>query len=1185
MSRRVIGMAFTNQARGDKSNNNAIGGIGARGTAVRNAIISRSTNCCNRSFGSSGNENFITLAQALQQGGVFSGQILFLDNNRGLVLINDFIVQNGGFIILADIENPQGNVPSNSRSIDVNKFAGVFVPQGKKLVVHGEIVLGNISSNAANNKDVYGVYNKGTIEISETGSITMGDIRSVNQNAHGIFQESTIQKHTVSNSAGAIQMGNITSENANAFGVKNGDLNDVRVQIGNVSGSGEVAAVNLFDGTTPGNMSAHVIAGDVTNSGTSATRGLYVYNLSGSFICGNVEGRGTGNVDGIIGYTLNGSVTCGNVDGSGDYVYGINVGTLNGSATCGNVEGSDNVYGIFSNTLNGSATCGNVEGSDEVYGILSTMLNGSATCGNVISAGNVHGIFSFRLSGSATCRNVSSAGNGNVEGIRSDFTLSGKAICGDVSSTGTSTQDNVITVTGLRFTIVYPEAQVTIGNISATNGICRGATTHDTRPLAILAGTTNIGDITYDVDGINTGNEFYSGGFVFQDDNISDDKAVSDSFVSYGGIGKGLEFKVRINNSGQYELTDTNFTNTTGYVDGETITINGEFFGGDQTNDVTLTITVPFEDVITRLNITSNIDDTPTTPRVTTTGVITTNGLSGSFSVGNIKHTGTAESNNDAYIAYVTNISGKIAGKNISADTDTRGVFVNILSTGGIVNFGDVRCTSTGDYRVYGVYVRDTLSGSATCGNVSSTGSDRVRGIYVRDTLSGSATCGDINSNNTEGDGTIYGIIIRDTLSGSATCGNVTSTGSGDIYGIYVDDALSGSATCGNVTSTGSGDIYGIYVDDALSGSATCGNVTSTGSGTIYGIYVDDALSGSATCGNVTSTGSGTIYGIYVDDSLSTLSGSATCGDVEGNGLTYGFFIENQVNESGVVIVGNITGNSGSGFRSARTEGGFLRNLNGKVTCGNVKNKNTNSTGVVKGIVVGVLGETGKADCGNVSTEGSGEVYGIQFNEVSGKVTCGDVEGNGITYGVYSTINAVIYESGVVIVGNITGNSGSGFRSARTEGGFLRNLNGKVTCGNVKNKNTNSTGVVKGFIMVNSSVTGKASCGNVSTEGNGDVFGIQVGETGILSGSATCGNVSSEGSGTIFGLNGPGKINGNVIIESAPTGVGSLTGTPETPGTGNVIIGEPTTGGAPGSVDANKLSAYIYGGSVVIPTP
>jgi hypothetical protein len=41
MSSRVIGMAFTNKAVGDKSYNNAIGGIGARTIPVRSSILTR----------------------------------------------------------------------------------------------------------------------------------------------------------------------------------------------------------------------------------------------------------------------------------------------------------------------------------------------------------------------------------------------------------------------------------------------------------------------------------------------------------------------------------------------------------------------------------------------------------------------------------------------------------------------------------------------------------------------------------------------------------------------------------------------------------------------------------------------------------------------------------------------------------------------------------------------------------------------------------------------------------------------------------------------------------------------------------------------------------------------------------------------------------------------------------------
>lgn len=41
MSGRVIGLAFTNKATGDKRYNNPLGGIGARTTPVRRAILTR----------------------------------------------------------------------------------------------------------------------------------------------------------------------------------------------------------------------------------------------------------------------------------------------------------------------------------------------------------------------------------------------------------------------------------------------------------------------------------------------------------------------------------------------------------------------------------------------------------------------------------------------------------------------------------------------------------------------------------------------------------------------------------------------------------------------------------------------------------------------------------------------------------------------------------------------------------------------------------------------------------------------------------------------------------------------------------------------------------------------------------------------------------------------------------------
>ncbi len=86
MSRRVIGVGFANQARDNKSNNNAIGGIGARTRAVRNAIITRSTKCCDLFSDSDPNENVITLEQSERQDEVTINESLFLDNNKEIVL-------------------------------------------------------------------------------------------------------------------------------------------------------------------------------------------------------------------------------------------------------------------------------------------------------------------------------------------------------------------------------------------------------------------------------------------------------------------------------------------------------------------------------------------------------------------------------------------------------------------------------------------------------------------------------------------------------------------------------------------------------------------------------------------------------------------------------------------------------------------------------------------------------------------------------------------------------------------------------------------------------------------------------------------------------------------------------------------------------------------------------------------
>lgn len=322
----------------------------------------------------------ITLTQALNQNGVNSGETLLITNNQGLVLTRDFTVEDGGNIIFSNIENPAEN-------IEGDKFAGLYVSQNITLIVHGEIILGDITSDANNNRDVYGVYNQGIIEISSTGSITMGDISSVNGSAIGIYQESTIQKHSNSNTAGTIKMGNITSSNHDAFGVRNGHLNDVRVHIGNVSGGHEASAIKLFaTHDNIGSMSAHVLAGNVTNSGNSFTNGVLVNDLSGSFICKNVSNTNNNvdesNVIGIYCIQVNGSATCGDVSG-GFLMVGIQCGQLNGSATCGNLSQGFLPYGIVcTSELHGSATCGDVSGEGQT--IVGLSIGDATINGNVI---------------------------------------------------------------------------------------------------------------------------------------------------------------------------------------------------------------------------------------------------------------------------------------------------------------------------------------------------------------------------------------------------------------------------------------------------------------------------------------------------------------------------------------------------------------------------------------------------------------------------------------------------------------------------------------------------------------------------------------------------------------------------------------------------------------------------------
>jgi hypothetical protein len=335
----------------------------------------------------------ITLKQALQQGGVRKNQLLFLDNNEGLVLDDDFIVE--GSVILNDIKNPKlGNIADN-------KLAGIFLAENKVLTVTGEIVLGNISTN--DNIDIYGIYNAGIIEISGTGLITIGDISSVNTHSHGIFQTGQgmnhIQKHL--NFAGAIKIGDITSTNANAFGVLFGNLIDVQIQIGDISGSNRVTGVELSELVL---MRAHVSIGNVTNSGLQGnTSGIYgpTVEISGSFTCKDITSTGDGWVSGISVINVSGSVTCGNISNTGETTIGMNINNINGSVTCGNVSGSGDVTGIMINDI--------------------ITVKGIASCGNVSSTGNANttGIVAYNayINGIAHCGNVSSTGNGSVIGI------------------------------------------------------------------------------------------------------------------------------------------------------------------------------------------------------------------------------------------------------------------------------------------------------------------------------------------------------------------------------------------------------------------------------------------------------------------------------------------------------------------------------------------------------------------------------------------------------------------------------------------------------------------------------------------------------------------------------------------------------------------------------------------------
>ena len=647
-----------------------------------------------------------------------------------------------------------------------------------------------------------------------TGTATCGDVSGTNT-VVGVYVQDLTGTATCGNVSGSYAANGVYVEQ-NLSGI---------VTCGNVSGINFVYGIAVQQ-----NLSGKATCGDV--SGTNTVTGVQVVlDLSGTATCGNVSG--TNFMTGVeVGQDLSGIVTCGNVSGT-TIVYGVYViQDLTGTATCGNVSGTDTVYGVVTIDLSGTATCGNVSGTNEVRGLyVEQNLTGTATCGDVSGDATdvnnpeglkVYGLFLSNVSGKVTCGDVTGTNiedvtgifissninetsnvscgnvtgdNNFVTGIQNSGTIAGTVTCGNVKNIGVSNTGGGVPgadvqgayncqAIGLIFYTVYPEAKITIGDVEAINGFAYGATSSSDNSLAILAGTTIIGDVSCGLNNLIDGvNHVPCLGCGDRSNNIQN-IIMSDSFVSYTGInensplGKGLEFEVSINDN-SYDLSIEELDNTSGYTTGEKIIINGEFFGGDENNDVELTITANDDGAITTLEFVDS--NPPTNPRVTTTGTITTTGLSGSITVGNVTTT--------------LPIS--------PVDTPNYIIGFNMKTLNGSAICRDV--TDDSGLTGYGIRVLN-LNGSATCGNISLkpikddfTGLRAITGIIVTH-LNGTAICGNISGSQDDSTGSCKGIDVTN-LNGSVNIGDITAstTNHSSVFGIILSKILTGSVICGNI--------------------------------------------------------------------------------------------------------------------------------------------------------------------------------------------------------------------------------------------------------------------------------------------------------------------------------------------------------------------------------------------------
>jgi hypothetical protein len=463
------------------------------------------------------------------------------------------------------------------------------------------------------------------------------------------------------------------------------------------------------------------------------------------------------------------------------------------------------------------------------------------------------------------------------------------------------------------------------------------------------------------------------------------------------------------------------------------------------------------------------------------------------------------------------------------------------------------------------INLNSTESGSGTGGIIETAGAISATTIKLADGNNGlgNADIGSSGSNfltvtanltaNTTGN-----VYINNT--GSVTLGN-SSAGNGKTFSLVTtaDGSGNGRITLAGTLAAASGTLSLINLNSTESGSGTGGIVEASGGLTATTIRLADGTNGLGTAdigapaGNFLTTASNltanTTGNVYINNTGSVSLGNSSAGNGKAFSLTTtadgsgnGRITLNGTLQSTTGLIGTITLNS---TESGAGAGGIVENAGAvKATTVNLID-GTNGAGTAN---IGTSSASFLTIASNLTANTTGDVY---INNTGAVVLGNSSAGNGKTFSLQTTADAVTGNGSITLAGNLKSSSGiintitlNSTESGAGAGGILEN-SGAITATNVNlSDGTNGAGnadigsSTQNFLTVASNLTANTT---------GNVF---INNTGAV-------NLGASSAGNTFKLTNTAAITvaalvtapnltlttraGNVDVNVAPATVTSLT--------------------------------------------